>query len=273
MACSAPGMLPEKSFSYRVLVLTVLALAAQLWSARAVTVSLAWNASPDSDVVSYALYYKEAASPNPTKLNLGNTTAGSIAGLAAGKTYTIYATAIDSGGLESPASGVVVCSTPAVTPPVPTPPAGTVSFYRAINVNGLPVIIDGNSWDGQKAPNYVCSGTYFVDAGVPFEPNVDSSHAQMLLTGLYGNDVRLAITSVPNGTYDVYVWSYEDSRPLTGTLSVLGSVVGNFTTGKANSWQRLGPFRVNATQGGIDLRMSVINDMGMLCGAEFWRVQ
>ncbi len=33
-----------------------------------------------------------------------------------------------------------------------TPPAGT--FYRAINVGGPAVVIDGNSWEGEGAPNY-----------------------------------------------------------------------------------------------------------------------
>jgi hypothetical protein len=285
MVCSAgQRMLPETLFSRRIPCLATLALLAQLSSAQALDLQLAWDASRDSDVVTYALYYSEANSPFATRLDVGNTTSWTISGLASEKSYSIYATAVDAAGRESDSSNVIQYSPPplisfqdAASPSdgslIGLAPAESVSFYRGINVGGPGLVIDGNNWDGESALNYVSSGKLFSEPGVQFAPAPDPAHAQMLSTGVYGPDLRLAITSVPSGNYDVYIWTFEDSGSLTASLSILGNVVTTFSTGQSGSWQRVGPFRVAATEGGIDLRIAAANDWPVLSGVEFWSVQ
>ncbi len=74
---------------------------------------------------------------------------------------------------------------------------------------------------GSPNYSYPSSTTAFTLA-----PPIDAAHQDMLRTFKMGKDIQLTLSAVPNGTYDVYLWTFEDSNPLTATISVEGSVVG-----------------------------------------------
>ena len=84
-----------------------------------------------------------------------------------------------------------------------------------------------------------------------------------------GNDLQFTLTQVPNGTYDVYIWTFEDTNPLTATMSVEGSVVGTYNSGLAGSWKRLGPFTQTISDGDIQVRFQS-NDVALVSGLEVW---
>lgn len=63
--------------------------------------SLAWEASPDSGVAGYNIYYGGASGNYTNVISAGNTTSTSLAGLVEGATYYFAVTAVDAFGVES----------------------------------------------------------------------------------------------------------------------------------------------------------------------------
>ena len=63
--------------------------------------SLAWEASPDSGVAGYNIYFGGASGNYTNVISAGNTTSTSLAGLVEGATYYFAVTAVDAFGVES----------------------------------------------------------------------------------------------------------------------------------------------------------------------------
>lgn len=84
--------------------LTVALLAALVFAGQrsmAQSVTLAWDASASSNIVSYAVYYGTASRQYTVKTDVGNVTTATLRNLTPGLTYYFAATAIDSTGVES----------------------------------------------------------------------------------------------------------------------------------------------------------------------------
>ena len=103
------------------------------------------------------------------------------------------------------------------------------TFYRAINLNGSTLSIDGNNWEASSsAANFTYSGGVFANQNITLAPATDANRATMIRSSISGN-VNLNVTSVPNGSYDVYVYVWQDSSPETYSISVEGVVrLSNF---------------------------------------------
>ncbi len=138
--------------------------------------------------------------------------------------------------------------------PSPPPPT-TRTFYRAINLGGPAMSISGNTWEANTAatPNFFINSSKIASSSVAFNPAVDPADSEaMLRTFRYNADLQLSLTSVPNGTYEVYVWTFEDNASLNATLAVNGNVVvPSYNTGAAGHWDRLGPYPVTVSDGAI----------------------
>ncbi len=67
----------------------------------AYSVTLAWDPSPDTNVVGYCLYYGPASGQYSNRVGLGNVTTVAVSGLVGGVTYYFAATAIAADGQES----------------------------------------------------------------------------------------------------------------------------------------------------------------------------
>ena len=65
------------------------------------SVTLAWNPSPDTNVVGYNVYYGAASRTYTDGVNAGNATSATIANLIEGATYYFAATSYNILGLES----------------------------------------------------------------------------------------------------------------------------------------------------------------------------
>jgi hypothetical protein len=89
-----------------------------LWAACALTargsqsVSLAWDASPDTNVIGYFLYCEDTSNNDFRILNVTNKTTVAVSGLKEGLTYTFVVTAYDRDGLESDPSAEVTYIVP-----------------------------------------------------------------------------------------------------------------------------------------------------------------
>ncbi|WP_345121520.1 PQQ-dependent sugar dehydrogenase, partial [Hymenobacter antarcticus] len=59
-------------------------------------------------------------------------------------------------------------------------PPGAFTFYRAVNLGGPALTLDGNAWAGSTAPNYSTNGAAFANQAVPLVPATDAARAGMI---------------------------------------------------------------------------------------------
>ncbi len=131
-------------------------------------------------------------------------------------------------------------------------------FYRAININGAALTVDGNSWEASTgAPNFNFSqtnGGTFSNQSITLNPSTDASRATMIRSSVYGSTVNVNVTSVPNGIYDISIYVWEDDVPQTYSLSIEGTVAqSGYNSGSPGTWAKLGPFRRTITDGAINI--------------------
>lgn len=171
----------------------------------------------------------------------------------------------DAGAFEF--SGV---NTPSPTPsPSPSPGVGT--FYRAINLNGAAMVVDGNSWQASTSASgfSYTNGRTFANQSVTLQPATDATRSTMLRSSIWGHNVGLALSGVPAGTYNVYLHVWEDNSPEVYSISLEGRVVqSNFNSGTAGKWSKLGPFTASITDGTINVNTS--GGAANLSGLEIW---
>jgi hypothetical protein len=91
------------------------------------SVTLGWDPSPDTNVVSYTVYYGVASGSYSSKISAGAATSATISGLREGQTYFFVVTASDVLNLESPPSEELSYSVP-----------GVVLIIRRIQLSGFP---------------------------------------------------------------------------------------------------------------------------------------
>jgi hypothetical protein len=154
----------------------------------------------------------------------------------------------------------------------PAPVGSTYAFYRAINLGGPALTLDGNAWAGSTAPNYSTNGTAFQNQSVPLVPATDAARAGMIRAAVYRvGSLRATLSSVPAGTYQLYAYVWEDNSPEVYRLSVNGQVLrANYNSGPAGTWARLGPYTVTlAAPGSIQLTSS--GGTANFSGIELWK--
>ncbi|QHT67168.1 T9SS type A sorting domain-containing protein [Rhodocytophaga rosea] len=150
------------------------------------------------------------------------------------------------------------------------------SFYRAINLNGTALTIDGNAWEASTAPNYTLTGTDGVlnKNGTSVFPSTDANRTLMLTTAISGKSVGVSINNVPNGEYDVYVYVWEDNRAILVNFSVEGQpALQGYNTGYAGYWEKLGPWRATITDGNINLGINGGSESILLSGIEIRKIE
>ena len=78
----------------------------------------------------------------------------------------------------------------------------------------------------------------------PAYSTTDTNRATMIRSSIWGNTVNLNVTAVPNGSYHVYVYVWEDNFTQAYSISLEGSVVlPVYNSGTGGTWSKLGPFR------------------------------
>ncbi|WP_073111526.1 Ig-like domain-containing protein [Hymenobacter daecheongensis] len=181
-------------------------------------------------------------------------------------TLSLTARATDNAGAATTSAAKSVTVAGVATPP----PAGAGTFYRAININGSAMTLDGNAWQGSTAANYTVNGGAFANQNVALTPATDASRASMIRSSVFGPALNFKMTAVPNGSYDVYMYVWEDNNAETYSLSVNGQpAVSNFNSGSAGSWKKMGPYAANVTAGTITITSS--GGYANLSGVEVWK--
>ncbi len=149
----------------------------------------------------------------------------------------------------------------------------TPTLYRAINLNGAAITVDGNNWQASSgASNFSYTqsgGGTFANQSITLVPTTDANRATMIRSCIYGNTVNLNVSAVPTGYYDIYLYVWEDNNPETFSVAIEGTVVqSNYNSGSAGTWNKLGPFRTNITDGTINVTST--GGHANLSGIEIW---
>jgi mono/diheme cytochrome c family protein len=146
------------------------------------------------------------------------------------------------------------------------------TLYRALNLNGPELVLDGRKWEGSNAPAFTAKGNRFENQSVPLRPATDPRRAQMIRSSVWGSRVELEMTGVPTGDYQVFVHVWEDTQSEQFDLVLNDRVVAEkFHSGLAGSWKRLGPWPVRIEDGRLRLFAKAPNHgAANLSGLEVW---
>ncbi|WP_157547589.1 Ig-like domain-containing protein [Hymenobacter sp. DG25A] len=198
---------------------------------------------------------------SPYELSWTPTASGSV---------SLTAKATDNAGGTATSAAVSVsvqAATSTTPPPTTTPVAGT--FYRAIDLNGAASTIDGKNWEGNAAPNYSMNGTLHNSTTVALIPSTDATRTAMIRSSKYTNAVDFKMSSIANGSYQVYLYVWEDNNSETFSVQVEGqSVQTGIVSGSAGTWKKLGPYAANITDG--VLNVTTTGGTVNLSGVEVW---
>ena len=126
------------------------------------------------------------------------------------------------------------------------------SFYRAYNLGGSAITIDGRNWLAGTSPELnIENATSFCNQTVPLVPITDANRTQMLRCSVTGTSINVEATDVANGFYDIYIYIWEDNTPSTFSIAIQGGqvYVPNINSGAAGTWQRYGPYTINVSGG------------------------
>ena len=152
--------------------------------------------------------------------------------------------------------------------------AADATFVRGINLNGPALTIDGRTWEaGAKAKDLSVSGKTFENQKVLLKPPVDAERTRMIRSSVWGNDVNVTFTSVPEGNYQLYLYVWEDNNNERFSLKVNDKVVVEaFESGSAGMWKKLGPWPARPVAGKIKLTATAASHgAANLSGVELWK--
>ncbi len=195
---------------------------------------------------------------------------------AAAGTLALTARATDNAGAATTsAPRSVAVSAPATAPPAAGGTAGgpaNATFFRALNLGGNALAIDGRPWEASAgAPNFASNTSGWASPASVLSPATDAARAEMLRSAHSGTAPAFALGAVPAASYAVYVYLWEDNAPETTNVLVEGAVVRTgYSTGSAGHWERLGPFVAAVTDGTLNVATSGGNVN--VSGIEVWRM-
>ncbi|QNH63092.1 PKD domain-containing protein [Hymenobacter sediminicola] len=222
------------------------------------------GAGTDADGTISSYDWSQVSGPNTALFSSTSVAQPTVSGLVAGS-YVFSLSVQDNTGASSAADQVTVVVNPATGTPVYT-------FYRAINVGGTALNLDGNAWEAGTATGFSTNGLTFSTTAVPLVPATDAPRTSMIRSSAYSlSSLTATLSAVPAGQYRVWVYVWEDNYPQIVSLALNGQTVqSNYNTGSAGVWAKLGPYDVTLTTTGT---LQLVGSGGNLnlSGIEVWR--
>jgi hypothetical protein len=175
-----------------------------------------------------------------------------------GGNYILTARATDK-------SGAVTSSTPL------TIRVGSPALYRAINLGGQALRIDGVDFEGRGAKGVSCNGSP-VEIKSELVPVPDSALAPLLKKAVvHPLGTSVSLIDIPNGSYQIFLYVAAEGQPQAYDLQIAGRVVqSKIQSGASGNWQKLGPWTVDSS-GGL-LEIAARGGEANFCALEVWRV-
>ena len=177
----------------------------------------------------------------------------------AGGTYILTARVLDK-------SGTTFTSTPV------TVRVGNPTLYRAVNLGGGALSIDGVSFEGRGAKGITSNGAP-IQIQAALTPPPDAALMPMLRNAVvHPGGTSVSFINIPNGPYQIFLYVAAEGTPQTYDLVIAGSVVQyKIQSGPAGTWQKLGPWTVESTGGLLEIMAK--GGEANFCAVEVWRVQ
>ena len=170
----------------------------------------------------------------------------------------------------------ILATAMAVALPRPSSAADVqVEFFRGVNLNGPPVVIDGQKWQGEGPganQSVECIDARFDNQNIPLVPPTDPKRASMIRSSVWNSSGkgRIVLKDVPQGTYSVFLYFWEDNDSQKFSVSLQGKLVAaEVYSGSAGEWKKLGPWPVEPTDGHIELTYA--GGHANLSGIEVWK--
>ncbi|GAB3844788.1 hypothetical protein GCM10028822_02440 [Hymenobacter terrigena] len=235
------------------------------------TVTATFTAAPPA---TYALTVTASGSgtvaKNPDQTSYANGASVTLTATAAAG-YQFSGWSGDASGTTNPLT-VTMTTNKNITATFTATGGTGLTFYRALNINGNALVLDGQNWEAATgAANFTVTGTRFANQNVALNPATDAPRASMIRSSVYGPSIDATLRNVPAGTYAVYAYVWEDNSPEIFDVRVQGQVVlANYNSGAAGHWSRLGPYPATVTGNGT-LVLSTAGGYANLSGIEVWR--
>ena len=150
--------------------------------------------------------------------------------------------------------------------------AAEATFFRALNLNGPALEIDGRQWEGTNATDFSVTGKFFENQSVALKPASDQARARMIRSSVWGNKVDVTLTGVPEGAYQIFLYVWEDTISERFDLLVNDQpVLEGFHSGTAGMWKKLGPWRTTSREGKLKVSARTpSHGAANLSGLEVW---
>ncbi len=259
-----------------------------------VKLSSAGSSDPDGDALEYKWWvYREAGSfwaDAPIRGTDAIKTIVTVPREASGRTIHVILEVTDTGQppLVAYRRVILTVSGKPVAPPAGTigveedlttpitrlegPPAkdGPWQFWRGINVNGSPIEIDGNQWDGDPSSGFASKDKPLRSPQVALRPPTNASRAKMIHSFRWNRVAKLQLLRMPEGVYAVYAYVWEETDPETFRIRLNERMVErDYYSGQAGRWRRLGPWITDVDNGSI----TITSERGAanFSGIEVWR--
>lgn len=157
----------------------------------------------------------------------------------------------------------------------PRPANPRSCFFRGVNLNGPAVTVSGNAWQSSTEANVAPgSGLGVSQASTPF-PAVTGGLATMMQTAFQLKAGAELSVPTDNGSYLLFFYAVspgDEGTPSTFTVQgeepVSASKFRAQAAATGQAWARLGPFRVNVTDGSV--RVGVSAGSINVAGLELW---
>lgn len=152
--------------------------------------------------------------------------------------------------------------------------AEPAQFFRAINLNGPPLKVDGRQWEGKDTTNLTTKGNTFENQSVVLKPATDPERAKMIRSSVWGANVDVEVSEVPTGQYQVFLYVWEDNHTERFNILLNDKMVQEgLYSGNAGSWKRLGPWKAEIKEGKIKIsaRTGASGNAANLSGLEIWK--
>jgi Protein of unknown function (DUF1553)/Protein of unknown function (DUF1549)/Planctomycete cytochrome C len=156
---------------------------------------------------------------------------------------------------------------PGATAHADAPPA---EFFRGVNLNGPPLVIDGRKWEGDDSKYVETRDRTFENQDVALIPPTDPERARMIRSSRWNGQIDMKVTAIPPGTYSVFLYVWEDNNSETFSISLDGrEVLHDYVSGPAGTWKKLGPWGVVVATGAI--RVTTDGGAANISGVEIWK--
>ncbi len=127
--------------------------------------------------------------------------------------------------------------------------------YRAVNINGPALTVNGVAFEsGLTAPNFTSGPSTFCSTGVALVPATNANETAMIQCSSFGfGNAATTMSSVPNGSYNVEFYVWEDNFSEVFTPSLNGTALPTIVSGGPGTWSKQGPYPVTVTNNQISL--------------------